>query len=208
LKINEISHGGADMEKNDLLAEVNGVMEEEMAVLPIEYRCSFRLDNGFRLEQLLFSHEEYRWLWTYRSLIYNQENSLRVALSNNMMIRVDYKDGVMDSLGIDMDIINHTNRGRKFFFGVDVSPNSRIFLELKYKLAEDGKEWKLSEMRKGSEVITIGETGGDLPVRFIETPFPMSDRFDIDGGHLAIPFLSDEGSIEEIYIPVDIRKHR
>jgi len=196
-KTNKISHGGVSMKK-----------EEEMAVLPTEYRCLFHLENGFAVEQILFSHKEYLWLLTYQSVIKDAKNARKYLLVNRMMIRVNYKDGVMDAFGIDMDIINHANRGKKFFVGVDVSPKSRIFLELKYGLSEDAKEWILSEMRKGSEIITLGEVGSDLPTRFIETPFPMSDRFAIEGGYLAVPFLSREGKIESMHIPVDIRKRR
>ncbi len=172
----------------------------------LEYTAKFKLKNDVTLKQLLFSHEEYRWIYEYLFVKKVQKSRLP-ALSNTVKIIIEYHKGILSNLEVTMDIINHKNRGKKFVAGADVSANSHVFLQVCYRLSDDKKAWIVTEITKGVNQIWDEKDEHDqLPIRVIKLPFPIQDRIEIDYGSIMVPFLTNDEEIKHVRIGTSICK--
>ncbi len=177
----------------------------------IEYKSVLHLENNVKLIQLFFSHQEHRWIyeyvfrkWAEQTLSKQSVERGDLELYNNVKIIVDYTDGLFTGIEVTMEIVNPRNRGKKFFTGVDISPNSKVFLNLKYKQIKDD-EWALDKIEKGAQTIyNSDEESQNLPVLPVDTPFPLYDRLKEEHGKIMWQILQDDMSLSKIAIQTSL----
>lgn len=170
-----------------------------------EYQVQLHLPHNVRLEMLMFSHQEHRWIFKHLRRQYDT-NQEKLLLVQNTRLVVDYHDGVIGSeLVLHIDLVLPQKRGRLFVYGADVSPGSLVNLTLAYQLtgADKDAQYRLVRVENGLEVFELAKLEPAL-IKQVEVPFPLLDTISFEGGIYRVPFLANDGSEHHFTFPHSI----
>lgn len=162
------------------------------------YKISFTQENGADLQLRMYNAHEHRWFFKYRYI--EKENRHDVKFVNDISLSVNYINGTCTSCDLDMHMIFPERLDKVHIFGVDVSPNSKIFLQLIYKKIQNENEspmLKISSIQIGNKFIDCDKDTNEL-IKPINIPFPILDRIIMDFGKYKVPFIKNDG--KETYI--------
>lgn len=165
---------------------------------PSKYSVQFALASGANLELLMFSHDEHRWLFTYNYSSASQ--GMSEVLTNDIVLRVDYESGISKFCRMSMDMIWPARRGKQQLFGMDVSENSRMFLEFLYEKSGQSQLYNLKTIRSGQSVIDL-ESQKEGLIKSTDFPFPIERTLQGKYDVYKIPFLKNDGSLEHFEFP-------
>ena len=102
----------------------------EMSSDPTEYRVTLAMESGAELTMLMFDHKQHRSMFDYRFL---SGEGREFDIINEYKLVVDYQDGVLaDDFVLSMNIVFPKRRGQEYLWGVDISKNSKVFIQFKY----------------------------------------------------------------------------
>lgn len=147
----------------------------------------------------LFNSSEHRWKFKHR-YTESGEKIGEPKIVNNLSLLVDYLDGVSQECELNMDIIRPENRGKVFFAGVDISPNSHIILGITYEKQESGI-YLMTKVDMGRHgVINLKNEKGGL-IKAVDFPFPVKDRIENESGFYYVPFLERTGRESSFRFP-------
>ena len=150
---------------------------------------------GVRLRMLTFSQNEHRWLFEAVAT-YRREGSRKPVVTVKSKCKLDYQDGTMAAeVEVTVEIKNHEKRGREFLLGVDVSPDSHLFLTLNYQQRES--ELVLTEIIRGAcDVIWSAEDmkEANALIQPAEAPLFIPDRLVLRYGHYEYPVKVLDGT--------------
>lgn len=175
------------------------------------YKMVIEPHEDFTLSMLMHSHKEYRFFWEYHFVKRQDDKRFGEPIfSNKLQIMADYEKGKISNLELRMDLTNIKKRGVKYAWGLDISPDSKLFLEFRYK--KHPKGWRLDEILKSCQSIwkyTLPQDKmGTEVVELIDFPFPVPDLLETKGG-LYMPYTrmdEDAGSQQaEIAIPTNLK---
>lgn len=190
------------------------------------YLINLKLESGANLEQLMFSHSEHRWIFTYDYRTYKKEKSILLSgtqesnleasvenirstsdptLINTTKLCVNYDDGNAGKIELTMDLVRPPLRGKVKWLGVDISPGSHMFIEFKYHKREN--EYVLAEAIIGVGKRVNFDTESDS-VQFSEFPFPIATRIKSDFGMYKIPFLNMDDKLAYFEFPSSIVSYK
>jgi len=165
-----------------LLGELGGVLLEDQHVLSF----SHDLACGMRLETtVLTDHQRVTNVYSHHFVAY-PEGDLRQRkpeIVNKWKLWAEYRAGDLAALSLRMDITLPERLGRKFAFGMDISPGAKTYLQFIYQPHDDGS-WRLTTIEKGSSVVldvshlTDDQPEGAVTPPAIDFPFPVPDRLE------------------------------
>jgi hypothetical protein len=157
------------------------------------------LSNGISQEILCFSETEHRIIWR-RTFIESERH--KPTRTTKVSIMADYEDLTASAIRYDVEITRHDKRGKEYMAGVDISPNSHLFLQLSYVPGD--KCFNLSEIARGARVVSM-----DMLAQEGLIPSASSK-------HLVLPIISGDVPIdlhmfsdtesETLLIPAHIRQ--
>lgn len=153
-----------------------------------EYRANLRLSSDATLTMYMFSHKEHRWIYEYTHAI--REGRV-VVLDNKQKLVVNYTYGdISTDVVLSMNITNYKRRGKEFFLGVDVSENSKLYIEFHYK--KIGDTLKLARIEQGAfKIFDLENSAGIIkPVNF---PYTVMDKIPLYHGYYPVPFMRLDG---------------
>lgn len=171
---------------------------------PIEHQVDLVLASGASLKILYFSDREMRWIFAYDYRGEWRRLGEAPDLVNQVRLTADYTSGLLaNSLVLSMHVVVPRRLGKQFFFGVDVSPGAKTYLEFHYQHDDNtllAPEYRLIEIRKGArERVLLGGSNASL-IKQIEFPFPVPDRLPMEG-LIKVPFLLNSGTIGHFELP-------
>ena len=144
------------------------------------YQVSFNLEDGVRLRQLMFSHEEHTWFFT--KTVWSE--ALRLDVENKWVVEVC--TGVITKLTYYIRCTFPDKMGLEIIAGLDVSPGAKKNWDFTYLPNEDG--WLiLTELGTGARGFDV-ETIEGLTVAK-DAPFNIPDRF--IGPDLELPLIHE-----------------
>jgi hypothetical protein len=118
--------------------------------------------------------------------------------------------GACYEVTLDADFVFPKRLGKKYVYGMDVSPGAKMNLRFVYTpVEEEGVivAYRLKRVEKGVNIVDLDELAGDASLmQPIDLPFPVPDRIENEHGHFHIPFLIDNETEDRITFPCDIRK--
>ena len=127
------------------------------------------------------------------------------CLINNISCYVNYLDGIAQKCSLSMDIKRPDKRGKEFWYGIDVSPGSQICLEMEYERQDNLFVANTGNLRcNGSNLDLLPKTPG--LVKPIEFPFPVTDRIEKNLGKFHVPFLRNDGQIDNFEFPESYKR--
>jgi len=192
------------------------------------------LDNGIRMETLIHSWGEMRWIAAYPYRLRERQFD-RPKVVNEWKCYCDFDHGLlMPRFKVSMHIIFPEKLGQVRWLGLDISPGAKTYLEFLYERPEaripipDEDYWRgvrpeaypegipgpffLAEISKGARppvdvrhlTFPGNEPGLVKPVE-IDFPFPFEAQIDWRHGY-HVPFLTSEGENEHLAIPNSLRR--
>jgi hypothetical protein len=105
----------------------------------IDYQLEFKLENGTHLKIVNHDSKIQKWFYSYRMI--HPEAQIRTEkpdLVNDNELIVEYYNKKIVSMKLNMDIKNPKNSGKVVVAGLDISPNSHLFLEFEYQKDSQG----------------------------------------------------------------------
>ncbi|MEK7103092.1 MAG: hypothetical protein AAB870_01965 [Patescibacteria group bacterium] len=198
------------MEEKSLITKSVFLTEE----LSGEYKLRFDLKNDIELEICMFSWREMRWFFSYSQIIKDTTKvGAKPDFVNKIKLNVDYIDGIAQKIDVSMEMIWPERRGQRSYLGVDISPGSKLFIELSYsKMKEgEGEYFKLLTMEAtpgGSiDISKIEPNTQELGLmNAVELPFVISTRIPLEYGVYNIPFLDSKKHKREFEVRKSIIK--
>lgn len=178
--------------------------EEEKAERLLAYNIELALASGASLEILMFSHTEHRWLFQYK---YSSAGQMSETLINDIVLRIDYDEGISKLCRLTMDMVCPERRGKQYFFGLDISEGSHIFLEFLYKRQKHS--YDLITIRSGNSAINLDSSTVEKGLtKIINTsfPFPFERTLRSEFGIYKVPFLKVDGTLSYFEFPDDCRR--
>lgn len=120
---------------------------------------------------------------------------------------INYDHGrITDKLNLTYEIINHQNKGVKFFAGVDISENSQVFLDIVYQYNQHGY-YVIHTIHKGINCIydaSEPEQENAL-MQAIESPLNIMTVIEPKYGSISVPLcLTDDEKEVFIEIPLSV----
>ncbi len=94
------------------------------------------LPNDIGLEVRVFYDEDevkYKFSYTYREYKEPGNENSDVIFHNAITMWGTYSNAILKKFHVLMNMTHVELRGKKFIYGVDVSPNSKLMLELEYE---------------------------------------------------------------------------
>ena len=169
-----------------------------------EYKIFLDLDNEARLEMLLFSHEEHRWLFRHHFVSPAGRRLGKPDMINDTTLSVNYDNGVAGEINVAMDIVFPKRMGKTFLYGLDISKDSHLFVEFEYE--KKGLLYQMKSIEAGNHGrLDFGDVKDGL-VKQVNFPFPVRDRVEIESGTYRVPFLRSTGEEALFEFPEDYRR--
>lgn len=175
-----------------------------------DFKIPLKLSSGAYLEILIFDQPEFpdpehRWIFRYRYVTPAEHRRGEAPdLINRVTFAVDYLDGIAGKCDLSMNMVVPERRGKNYLWGVDVSPNSVLDLNIRYKNEEGVYRAKVVE--EGADVgIELDEREEGL-IKPVEFPFPLEDRVEIQHGVYKFPFLLTGDEISYFKFPDKYQK--
>ena len=162
-----------------------GGLEEQQQTLTVHQD----LECGCTLKMLLHPWGEHRWFFEHRYILEDPEDPHgRVRALCEWKAHVDYKWGELQpQLVVSMYIAIPERLGKRFAYGVDISPGAKTYLEFQYK--QDGascESFWLDTVRKGvdapvpmKDMIRPREPGQLIQPVQLPWPLVISDRIEM-----------------------------
>jgi|GEM_PF-1713669 len=160
-----------------------------------EYRINLHLADNVRLEMLMFSHQEHRWIFKHLRRQYAADQQTVLLVQDTRLV-VNYRDGAVEpEFELHISLVLPQKRGQLFLYGVDVSPGSLINLTFAYQLqsVESASQYRLTRFEEGSRVHDLTKLEPAL-IKQVAVPFPLLDTIVKNGWVYRVPFLADDGS--------------
>ncbi len=174
--------------------------------IPREYKISLPQGEA-RLDILLFSDVEHRWIFTHNFLKrQSEERNAQPILTNKTCLVVDYDRGIVSGMELSMDIKRPDKRGQVYWLGIDISPESHLFVEFKYE--KQGDLFRMKTIKTGvGQIFNLDSLAeSNLPRRPFEFPFPLKDRVERDAEGYKVPFLKNDGTAAYFIFPGNYKK--
>ncbi len=174
--------------------------------IPREYKIELPYGEA-HLEILLFSDVEHRWIFTHNYLKRETDDGRsKPMLTNKTRLVVNYDDGIAAGIELSMDIKRPDKRGKVYWHGLDISPESHLFVEFCYE--KQGELFRMKTIQTGiGKRFDLEELSkGNLPVKPIEFPFPLRDRVEHELGDYNIPYLANNETVSFFRFPRSYRK--
>jgi len=163
--------------------------------------ASILMFEQYALEDPSETHIIYEY-W-YKEEDYNGGGELMI---NDYRLTLDYADGKLkDKFKLTMHIIFPDRSGKQYLYGVDVSPNSKTFIEFTYE--RDGENFKLAEIG----IIGVNKRVGfhddeEALVKLIDFPCPILNVIEPDCGY-SVPYLHNDGDTHNFSFKDSIINH-
>ena len=175
--------------------------------LPTEYRVEIPYGEHAGLNLLMFSHQEHRWLFEYR---YVAGEDHKVDILNKYRLVIDYTDGIASGeVVLSMEIVFPERRGQEYLCGVDISRNSKVFIQFRYRkeTGSDVPAYRLEEFEVGcGKVYKLENPEAGALINPVEFPFEVRDRITRESGLFRVPFKVDETRSDDFSFPNNIVK--
>jgi len=154
------------------------------------YRFQFELANDVRAT-LVYDNSAEAHTLNY-DYTYQQKSDRKSLLTIIQRVHTNYSNGVInDQIDVTYEIVNHEKRGKKYLAGLDVSPNSKIFLEFKYERDDD--KYVLTEIIKGMDLLyDKSDVKNNSLVMLRESPINITSELIIEFGRFNIPLCKTE----------------
>lgn len=161
-----------------------------------EYNIRLELASGARLEMLLFSYTEHKWIFTHKFVSPERPKGLEEpTLVNDTILVVDYDDGVSQRCNLMMNIIRPDRRRKEYFAGVDISEGSHLYIEFLYE--KQAQLYRMKTVDLGIHGRVDLDSIGEGLVKHVDFPFPLRDRIEKEFGIYKVPFL--KSNLEEAF---------
>ena len=122
------------------------------------FKYKFDLENNVKATLIFDSLTPTESQINYHYSFTKKKSRRDIELVVEQTVHAKYSNGILSNLlNITYHIINPSNLGKKYAFGIDVSPNSKVFLDISYKLNSDGN-YAIDEIHKGSSSIYSAST--------------------------------------------------
>ena len=186
-----------------------GAREQHLGYKPLvrnyHYNYNLDLERGVNLNLHIFSPEEQRWIFSYEQLEYDEREGRKKTLvfRNKYKVVANYQKGLLsDTLDITMDMVWPERRGKVFTWGLDISPNSKLFVEFKYKRMPEGHfRLKTIIAGAGKRFDVEGDESGNALLKKVELPVPINDIIECDLNKcFNVPFVNDGGNLDNFII--------
>lgn len=185
------------------------IPDEPLPELPPQYRVNIELPTEIRLEMLMFSHEEHRWIYHYD---YRSEERAGAGpqprapkLINELRLVVNYKNGVLaDKIVLVWHVIVPHRLGQELYLGMDLSPGAKNYLEFTYH--REGNDFRLRVAELGARKRQELTDEAAALVRPVDCPFPLPDTVPLFQGRWRFPVRKSSGDIVEIAVQPNILK--
>lgn len=163
------------------------------------HNIKLNLPDGIRLKLLLHSHTEHAWFFEYRFIQReNDKPTGKVIRENEIKLYINYLNGKVSKIEATMHLINYEKLGKKYLFGLDVSPGSKMYLQYKYKKSKKDFHLKEIEVTPPHTIIKIEK--GIIPD--VENYFILPDKLLVDDwGDYNFPFKTSEGKDTHFTFP-------
>ncbi|MBI3334773.1 hypothetical protein HYZ97_04775 [Candidatus Pacearchaeota archaeon] len=170
-----------------------------------EYEINLELEDDCKLRILLFNGEEHRWIFSHNYTHPARPQPGKVPrLINATTLVVNYDKGIAQGINLSMKIERPDKRGKAFYLGIDVSPESYYFIEFEYEKQGDLFRMSSIEPRLGQK-IRLDSLGEGL-VKPVQFPFPLEDRVKKEHGEYKVPFLSRQRRISHFVFPAKYQR--
>jgi hypothetical protein len=175
------------------LTETSNELPDYQHTLTLEddVKLMLKHDSLTHTQKAIYTHESFKG-----------QNKRRPTLTIKQRIVIDYDKGIMaDNINITFEITNHENRGKEFFLGVDISKDSKVFLDINYQKKDDN--YVITEIHKGASCIYSESENKDSLMIPAQSPINILTSINIKYGELNIPTVTSSESYG-IKIPVSI----
>ena len=161
-------------------------------VLPNNVTASLIFDSSSTSSQINYDYE-YQVAGERRN---------RSKLVVKQRVHLNYQAGVItDTLNVSFEIINPENKGKEFFLGADISPNSHMFLDIDYKRNGDGN-FEIFEVRKGVTLLySSDENEKNQLIKIAESPVDIETIIECKYGKFDIPLAMSDAK-ERLFINI------
>jgi hypothetical protein len=168
----------------------------------LAFKYKFELKNNVKASLVFDSHNSAESHINYDYSYTKTKGRRDVELIVEQRVHAKYSNGVLkDVLNVTYNIINPKNLGREFMFGIDVSTNSKVFLDINYTRNLDGN-YAINEIHKGSLLIYSATENNDTGLlNTVESPLDIETVIVNKHGCLNVPIAMTE-SDERLFIDI------
>lgn len=184
--------------------------EDEGIDNPIVLDFISTLESGWVMRCLVYCAHSQKFIYTKR---YVQELSgekktrrKQYELVADMKFIFGYAGGIISEAEINIDLNFPLRKQKEYYVGVDISPEAHYFIEIAYKRSYSCLEVK-SIFAGGRELAKVDDIDWkryDKGVFKSEVPFPVRDKIYQNSDSLIVPYSSDCGKLEQLFVPVSI----
>lgn len=173
---------------------------------PNEYKIELPYGEA-HLDILLFNDIEHRWIFTHNYLKrQSAERNAQPILTNKSCLVVNYNLGQVSGIELSMDIKRPDKRGQVYYLGVDISPNSHMFVEFKYEKQGELFRMKSIQTSTSQRVDLDALAKSQVPMKKFEFPFPLKDRVERELDGYKVPFMQNNGVESFFVFPAEYKK--
>jgi|SRR3989338_10199941 len=167
------------------------------------YKINLRLENEARLEMILFSTKEHRWIFRHHYTSPVKERGEKPEIVNDTTLAVNYDKGIAEGINLFMNIVFPHRRGQTYWAGLDISKNSLVGVEFKYE--KQGRLFRMIQADAGIYgKLELDKLQAGL-MKPVEFPFPLKDKVELEGEY-RVPFLKNDGEIAFFSFPENYKE--
>lgn len=165
----------------------------------LKYQLNLENDVTFTFQYSPISCEQ---TLSYAKEMHEMKDKRNRLLTIKQVAIIDYNNGtIADEFNLTYEIINHENKGKEFYLGIDISANSHIFIDITFIRKED--HFTIKTIHKGVTCLYDIEDETDLSLmKPVNSPINIPSNIEIKYNQMEIPFAYNDGSFE---IPASIR---
>lgn len=169
----------------------------------VNFKYKFNLENGVKAALIFDSHCSEQSVINYDYNYTKMKGRRNVELVIEQNVHAHYIEGIItDNFNVTYHIINPSNLGKIYFLGVDISTDSKVFLDISYKKNELG-DFCISEIRKGIQLIYSADSNDDKSILSqIVSPLDIETVIKNKSGYFEIP-LAMSDSEDRLFITVN-----
>ena len=120
-------------------------------------------------------------------------------LVNDNELIIEYNKKNIVSMKLSIDIKNPKNRGKVVVAGLDISPNSHVFLEFEYQKDNQGI-FIMNKVFKNAQLVVDFNNLENKIAATGEIPFTLKDRIEPKWGLYEVPFLRSNLKLDNFYV--------